>query len=316
MVKSIIKRIIVGVGIVLILSMLKGSLIADVNAMSVVTRGTANNTNIASCQNCSIIDGDLSGYTTGIHNTGAYIHFNVAITSSNNSGALISTLVLSRLTVDNSTYSCSINGLSNNNITSAQNPSLTQAIYSLSCPVQFKSGGLISHIYVQVNGSTPSYLSVYSPFTVVYDDGNQSVIDAIEDNTNAQNDTNDILNNNDVSTETNSSINSTLGSKTEQETFGPVADLILLPLTLFRSFYNGFNGSCSSFDLGTLFNTHLVLPCINLRSILGNSLYSIIDVAISLFMIYNIVLMCIHIFDKITSFKDPFEQLFKPGGGF
>lgn len=149
--------------------------------------------------------------------------------------------------------------------------------------------------------------STNTPQFEVCSNGNQAIV-----NSNMQ--LNDTLNDDNISDSTNSSINGILGSKTEQETFGPVADLILLPLTLFRAFYNGFNNSCSPFNLGTLFNTNITLPCINLRNILGSSLYSIIDVAISLFMLYNIILMCIHIFDKITSFKDPFEELYKPGG--
>ena len=83
-------------------------------------------------------------------------------------------------------------------------------------------------------------------------------------------------------------------------------------MTLFGAFYSGFNGTCATFDLGSLFNTNLTLPCINLQSILGSSLYNTIDVAISLFMIFNIVMMCIDIFDRLTSFEDPFNELYTP----
>lgn len=159
-------------------------------------------------------------------------------------------------------------------------------------------------IYIRFSINTSQNKPTYK----ICKNGNQSIVDST-------NELNDTLSDNDVSDNTNSTINGLLGSKTEQETFGPVADLLLLPLTLFRALYNGFNNSCSPFNLGTLFNTQLILPCINLSNILGSNLYTILDVAISLFMIYNIILMCINIYDKITSFKDPFNELYKPGGG-
>lgn len=134
--------------------------------------------------------------------------------------------------------------------------------------------------------------------------GNQ----AITDSTNQLNDT---LNDDNVSSDTNSTINQFL-EPTSEETFGPIADLLLLPLTLLRAFYSGFNGTCTTFNLGSLLGTNLTLPCIDLRSILGNSLYNTIDIAISLFMILNIVLMCIDIFDRLTSLEDPFNELYTP----
>lgn len=139
----------------------------------------------------------------------------------------------------------------------------------------------------------------------ICDNGNQAVANATDN-------LNDTLNDNNISSETNSSIDNVLTFGSESETFGPVADLLLLPLTLFRAFYSGFNGTCSSFNLGSLFGHQIVLPCINLQNILGFDLYSIIDVAISLFMIFNIVMMCIDIFDRITSFEDPFNELYSP----
>ena len=134
--------------------------------------------------------------------------------------------------------------------------------------------------------------------------GNQSIVDSNQE-------LNDTLNDNEVSSDTNSTINQFL-EPTSEETFGPIADLLLLPLTLLRAFYSGFNGTCTTFNLGSLYGTNLTLPCIDLRSILGNSLYNTIDIAISLFMILNIVLMCIDIFDRLTSLEDPFNELYTP----
>lgn len=161
------------------------------------------------------------------------------------------------------------------------------------------------------NGTTTKVSFVYDPIA----NGNNEIVNAIDQQTQAQEDTNDLLNDNNVSSDTSDSIDDVLTYGDSQSTFGPVADLLLLPLTLFGAYYTSFGGSCSSYNLGTMFNHQIVLPCINLENILGSSLYSIIDVAISLFMIYNIILMCISSFDKITSLSDPFDELFKPGGG-
>lgn len=150
---------------------------------------------------------------------------------------------------------------------------------------------------IQVSNNRPTFK--------ICQNGNQSVVDSNEQ-------LNDTLNDNDVSSGTSSSINDVLASNDTTTTFGPVADLLLLPLTLFGAFYSGFNGTCATFDLGSLFNTNLTLPCINLQSILGSGLYNTIDVAISLFMIFNIVMMCIDIFDRLTSFEDPFNELYTP----
>lgn len=135
--------------------------------------------------------------------------------------------------------------------------------------------------------------------------GNQGVVDSNEQ-------LNDTLNDNDVSSGTSDTLDGLLTFGSDRDTFGPVADLLLLPVTLFGAFYSGFNGTCASYNLGSLMGHNIVLPCINLRNILGSELYGIIDVAISLFMIYNIILMCIDIFDRITSFEDPFNDLYSP----
>lgn len=125
---------------------------------------------------------------------------------------------------------------------------------------------------------------------------------------------NDAINDNNISSGTSSTVNDLLEFQS-QSNFGPVADLLLLPLTLFGALYSGFSGSCSSVNLGTLLNHNIILPCINLQNILGSGLYTTIDLVISIFMIYNIILMCINIFDKITSLNDPFQEIYNSDGG-
>ena len=92
----------------------------------------------------------------------------------------------------------------------------------------------------------------------------------------------------------------------------PISDLLLMPLTILEAYSNGISSSCSSFNLGSLFGTELIMPCIDLKSILGSSLWSLIDTIISLFMFYNIAMLVVSIFDSVTSLEDSFQLLYSP----
>ena len=82
---------------------------------------------------------------------------------------------------------------------------------------------------------------------------------------------------------------------------GVISDLLLLPVRLYQSIVNTIDGTCSAFNLGTLFNHQLTMPCINLSTRLGNSLYGVIDVLISGFFILTIRKKFVDIFNHFTS---------------
>lgn len=92
----------------------------------------------------------------------------------------------------------------------------------------------------------------------------------------------------------------------------PISDLLLMPLTLINKFIDGFNGSCSDYSLGSLLGTSLVLPCINVEDHVGSNVWSIIDGLCSIFLIYNIGLLFVHMYDSITSLNDGFDELYTP----
>lgn len=92
----------------------------------------------------------------------------------------------------------------------------------------------------------------------------------------------------------------------------PISDLITMPLTLINAYINGVNSSCSPVNLGNLYGTNLILPCINLEQKLGSNLWHIIDSFFSIFMCYNIGMLFITAFDGITSLRDDFEGLYQP----
>lgn len=92
----------------------------------------------------------------------------------------------------------------------------------------------------------------------------------------------------------------------------PISDLILMPLTLLGKYLDGLSGSCSSFNLGSLMGTNLSFPCINPVDYLGNDLWNLIDMAASLWLIYNIGMLIINGYNSITSLHDGFDELYTP----
>lgn len=96
---------------------------------------------------------------------------------------------------------------------------------------------------------------------------------------------------------------------------GPISTLILMPLTLINHYVDGFNSTCSPINLGSLYGTELKLPCVNLESKLGSSLWTTIDGLVSIFMIYNICMLFVSVFNDITSLRDTFDTLYVPQHG-
>lgn len=95
-----------------------------------------------------------------------------------------------------------------------------------------------------------------------------------------------------------------------EESNTPISDLLLMPITLYSAFITGISASCSPVSLGSLYDTPITLPCINLEDILGSSLWSLIDLLFSFFMFYNISQLIISAFNNLTSLKDDFNLLF------
>ena len=129
--------------------------------------------------------------------------------------------------------------------------------------------------------------------------GNQAIADG-------QQQINDTLNND--SGVDNNDISDLFGDLEESNT--PISDLLTLPINLLTAFLNGFDSTCAPINLGTLYGTALILPCINLESYLGSNLWSVIDLLCSMFMFYNIARLIITAFENITSLKDDYNLLF------
>ena len=83
-----------------------------------------------------------------------------------------------------------------------------------------------------------------------------------------------------------------------------ITQLIVLPITLYTAILNNLNGTCTPFNLGTLFEHNLTLPCINISQYLGNTLWTMIDIIVSGFAIYSISRKMIKVFNSFTFMKD------------
>lgn len=83
-----------------------------------------------------------------------------------------------------------------------------------------------------------------------------------------------------------------------------ISDLILLPVSLLQKLVNALSGSCANFSLGSLYNHDLVMPCIDIESYVGSSIWVFIDFVFSGMFILVIRKKFIQIFQNITSLKN------------
>lgn len=90
---------------------------------------------------------------------------------------------------------------------------------------------------------------------------------------------------------------------------GVITQLITLPVTLYQSVLNNINGSCSTFNLGSLYNHNLSLPCIQPENYLGSSLWGVIDVLCCGLFILSFRKRMVDIFNHMSSLKDRGNEL-------
>lgn len=111
----------------------------------------------------------------------------------------------------------------------------------------------------------------------------------------------------------NSNVDDPNSSLTEMDnkiaTNSVISDLLLLPVTLFQNILNSINGTCSTFNLGSLFGTNLTMPCIDIEGVIGPILWGVIDVLLSGIFVLSIRKKFVDIFENITSLKDGGNQL-------
>lgn len=359
MVKSIIKRIIVGVGIALCIMAIKGSLIANVSAME---------TNVFSLNSQRYFDGSWHNPTTvntnhfgfgfiGYNFTGnlSRSEYHLNLNNSSLTGKRINLnffLYYSNIEGDGTTPTVSINGhyaevsqagyyksfSSTSNITGFAYSDSGSGVH----PVYFYIDGVLmgtgssTDAELEIDHNTvPLYIvqfkDIYisdasdvqldvltvwtsgkatNEYTVglryYYDTSTSSAI--LEENQKQTEATENINNSiNDSSTDDPSSDITDMNDKIA--TNNSISQLLTLPIQLYQNILNSLNGSCSSFSLGSLYNHSLTLPCINLQSLLGSTLFNIIDILISGLFILSFRKKMVDIFNHMTSLNDRGNEL-------
>ena len=193
---------------------------------------------------------------------------------------------------------CEINLISGNNGT---------YYYNVKCPTKKVSKAPLTIVVSNNNNLSMQYKVGISYYFGGYTDSN--------DNSQIVNNTNDINNKlSDSSIDTNNTTSSTTSWGNKNASNGTVTNLLTLPISLLQAIVNGIQSSCTSFNLGSLFGTNIVLPCINIGSLIGSGLWSTIDILFSGFMILAIAKKLIKIFNDFTNLKtNQVDELY--GGG-
>ena len=92
----------------------------------------------------------------------------------------------------------------------------------------------------------------------------------------------------------------------------PISDLLTMPLTILNALLTNLSDTCVNYNLPFLFDSTVTFPCFTISDYLGNNLTHYIDLFICLYMCYNIALLCINVFEDITSLRDTFDSLYEP----
>ena len=110
---------------------------------------------------------------------------------------------------------------------------------------------------------------------------------------------------NDDSTDANYQ-NSTLDSLNNQMASNSViSDLLLLPVRMYQKILDGLgSNSCVAYNLGSLYGTNLVLPCIQVQNYVGTALWTTIDLIFCGMFILVIRKKFVDIFNNMTNLKD------------
>lgn len=334
--KYIIKRILIGVGIALVLYFCRDLLCLQVNAESRVIYPKSNSLKIYRNTGSSY---NATQTTFSVSQYGSVVWYGVNSTLTPNFVWSLATMDfdIARLTkkgyydfdfmvitgysselLDDYTFSIYTNGGYNvctsndsNVVNDDQLINSPKVILNVSC----------TNIYIDIEQSTDFKLYAYMGQSTRFNElFGTTVLNSnfLPNNANNQlvaaaTETNDLLK--DDSSPSNDSVGGVLNNDNMQkESNSPVSDLITMPITFLSSINNNINGSCTTWNLGSLLGHDITLPCIDLPNILGSTLYNLIDMAICLFLAFNIGKLCITIYNNLTTLKDDYSYMYSSEG--
>lgn len=171
---------------------------------------------------------------------------------------------------------------------------------------------LIQSFKYKTSDSGTLFVTFFNIHIFFYSDYTQETIQKIEETNQSINNVNDSINNDEIDNNSTSSTTSQWNSKNASDT--AISDFLLMPIHLIQAYLNGMNSSCTPFNLGTLFNHELILPCINIGGLLGDAIWVIIDILFSGFMILALGKRFVKIFNDFTNLRDnQIDEIY--GGG-
>lgn len=255
--------------------------------------------------NMVLVNGKVDTSTTSSFSTYMYINLNVCTDMYLNS--INSPNGIDNMYVYQSGQTCNFNGSSYkgkvfNIYFRAFKTFSTDYLYSGSFYLNSSNEHSIELInyYANVEGfpmnNNQSYAKDLQELKDILQNSNSSLKDSIDKNTEENKKTNDILKDDNI----DNNININQDDLTDDS---GLQDLLLMPLTLMNAVNNGFNSSCSSFSLGSLYGHDLSLKCFTISDVIGSNLAGIIDVIISGIFIYLFSKHLRKVFDKTTNLE-------------
>lgn len=80
-----------------------------------------------------------------------------------------------------------------------------------------------------------------------------------------------------------------------------LGSIFYLPLKIVQTVSNSYSNSCEPFNFGSLFGTSLYMPCIDIESLIGSTLYHIIDLIFMGFIALSIIRFIVNVYNRIVS---------------
>lgn len=127
----------------------------------------------------------------------------------------------------------------------------------------------------------------------------QEIVNELQESNQKLNDIDSTLN--DSSTDSSDSTISNLQS--DLPTNSVISDILLLPVRLLQAIINSLGSTCSNFNLGSLYGTNLVMPCIDIQNYVGSAIWTFIDLVFSGMFVLVIRKKFIQIWENITNLK-------------
>ena len=173
---------------------------------------------------------------------------------------------------------------------------------SFKCPIT--DSNHLAFFYPQNMGKICSSEWGIQNFVLYYSGNDSAIIDSIDNGSQAISDSVDQVNDTLSDSSTDDPDSAIEDMQDYVPTNGTISQLLTLPISLYQNILNSVSGSCSSFNLGSLLGTSLLLPCINLQQLLGSTLYGVIDILCSGFFILSFRKKMVDIFNHMTSLND------------